>query len=196
MTAPNCKGVLKAADHRSGRSLRQWPPRGNTCHFFSHALTSGTPPGPLILTAAFVAAQALFDAQSGLFGAVIGIGGHAFRFQQGAGIQVEDALRTETEAVAADGRMARVATAEILRRRLLDAIADALLKRHADVDVSPRYAQRHAMPPLSARGACAAPDPRGCTIRRKPVPTCRGAFGDHARPVQRFQRRNVPHVNG
>src|SRR6185369_13860458 len=96
-----------------------------------------------VLATAFVAAQSLLDMERRLFGALIGVGCHAFRFELRAGIQMQHAIGAETETVAAHGGVSRITTAKILGRRLGYAIGDALLQRAADVDVLSGNTQRH-----------------------------------------------------
>ena len=71
-------GVLKAADHKCRPGRRQW------CNFsilvpFLTILATTT--RLMILAAAFVASQPLFDADRRLFGTVIGIRRDPFSFQ-------------------------------------------------------------------------------------------------------------------
>src|SRR5665213_1278697 len=82
----------------------------------------------MILAAALVAAQLLFNADRGLLGAFISIGRHALRFEHGAGIQVQHAFGAKAETVAADSSVARIAAVKIFRRRFGDAVGDSLLQ--------------------------------------------------------------------
>src|SRR4029079_14558808 len=124
----------------------------------------------MILAAAFVASQPLFDTDRRLFGAVIGIRGHSFGFQQCARIEMYDALGPEPESVPAHRCMPRIAAAKIFRGCFFDTISDFSLSRRADNDISTRDTQRHCLPPL---GLVTLP------------------LGRH----KRFQRRSVPRVN-
>jgi hypothetical protein len=60
----------------------------------------------MVFAAAFVAPQAFFDADRGLFCAVIGIRGRSFGFEQCPGVKVQQAFGAEAEAVFADGGIA------------------------------------------------------------------------------------------
>ena len=71
----------------------------------------------MILAAAFVAAQPLFDVERGLIGAVIGVGRHSLGFEHRAGIEMQHAFGAKAETVLADGGMAGIAAVEIFRRR-------------------------------------------------------------------------------
>src|SRR3974390_212227 len=97
----------------------------------------------LVLAPALVAAQAFFNMESGLFGTLIGVGCHAFRFELGARIQVPDAFGAKAEAILAHSGMPGIAAAEIFRGRLGHTANDALLESGANIDVSSRNAQRH-----------------------------------------------------
>ena len=61
----------------------------------------------MAFAAAFVAAQPFFDADRRLVGAVIGVGRHAFRFEQRAGIEMQHAFGAEPESVLANGGVAK-----------------------------------------------------------------------------------------
>ena len=75
------QGVLKVADHKSGRLRRQWRGRFTGCRFFMHFATISAPTLSLMsFAAAFVAAQSFFDADRGLIRALIGVGRHALGF--------------------------------------------------------------------------------------------------------------------
>ena len=115
----------------------------------------------MVLAAALVAAQPLFDANRGLLGAVISVGRHSLGFEQSAGIQMQHAFCAKAKTVLANGGMPGIAAAEIFLRRLLDTIGDPLLQSHADTDVSSRYAQRHEACLLVGRGPRRAIFPPG-----------------------------------
>jgi hypothetical protein len=72
------KGVLKAADHRCRPAFRQWYKFSIIVPFFT-ILAATT--RLMILAAAFVAPQPLFDTDRRLFGTIVGIWCHSFSFQ-------------------------------------------------------------------------------------------------------------------
>ncbi len=74
----------------------------------------------MILAAALVAAQPLFDVDRGLIRAFISVGRHSFGFQQRAGIEMNHAFGVKSEAIFADCGMSGIAAAEIFRRRFVD----------------------------------------------------------------------------
>ena len=77
------RGLLKAADHKSGQPRRQWAT--SVCsRRFSRIFGTRTAAaaGLMVLTAPFVASQPLFYADRGLFRTVVGIGGHSLGFEQ------------------------------------------------------------------------------------------------------------------
>src|SRR5262249_53932943 len=90
----------------------------------------------MVFAAALVASQPLFDADRGLFGAVIGIGGHAFGFEQCTRIEMQNAFGPEAKSIFSNGRMAGIASPEIFRSGFLDPIGDLSLQRGTDADVS------------------------------------------------------------
>lgn len=74
--------MLKAADHKSGPSRRQWAKLACDCPFiwhFSVFLTAAS--GLMVFAAAFVPSQPLFDADGGLLGTVISVWSHPFSFK-------------------------------------------------------------------------------------------------------------------
>jgi hypothetical protein len=76
------RGVLKAADHKSGPPRRQWANARRESWFLSHFLVVLTAAASLmVLATAFVAAQSLFDANGGLLDAVISVRSHTLGFQ-------------------------------------------------------------------------------------------------------------------
>jgi hypothetical protein len=135
------QGMLKAAGYRSGLRRRQWPGPGIACPFFLHFLIFSA--AAMVLAAALIAPQPLFDVDHGLIGAFIGVGRHSLGFEQRAGIQVQNAFCVKSKAILADGRMPGIAAPEIFRHRLLDTVNDSLPQGRADVDVLARNAQRH-----------------------------------------------------
>jgi hypothetical protein len=75
--------VLKAADHKSGPSRRQWAKLACDCLFIWHFWGFSTAaPGLMVLAAAFVPSQPLFNANGGLLGTVISVWSHPFSFEQ------------------------------------------------------------------------------------------------------------------
>src|SRR5215510_4638941 len=114
-------GLLKAADHKSGRPPSSMGELGLRLPVFWHFRPlSATAPGLMVLTPAFVTPQTLFNPNRGLFRAVIGIRGHPFSLKQRTRVQVQHAFGPETEAVLPDGRVAGIAAAEIFRSGFLD----------------------------------------------------------------------------
>ena len=77
------------------------------------AIGCDSAPGLMILAPAFITPQPLFDADRGLIGAFIGVGGHSFGFQQRSGVQMQNALGAEPETVALNHGMTRIAAAKI-----------------------------------------------------------------------------------
>jgi len=76
------KGVLKAADHKSGPSRRQWAKSACDCRFFWHFWVFSTAAtGLMVLAAAFVPSQPLFDTHGRLLCTVIGVRSHPFSFE-------------------------------------------------------------------------------------------------------------------
>src|SRR5262245_61129743 len=101
------RGLLKAADHRSGQRRRQWENSASDCRFsglFCSPPSAAT--GLVVLAAAFVPPQTLFYPNRCLFRAVIGIGCHPFRLEQCTGIKMQNTFCSETKAVLADRGMA------------------------------------------------------------------------------------------
>src|SRR5271165_2944052 len=98
----------------------------------------------MILAAALVTAQPLFDAQRRLIGAGIGVGGERIDLEHSAGIEMDNAFGTKAEAILADGDVARIPAVEILGRRFRNSRADALAQCLTEVDVLARHAKRHA----------------------------------------------------
>jgi hypothetical protein len=80
--------------------------------------------GLMVLAAAFVSAQPFLDTDGGLFRTFICVRGHAFGFEQCTRIEMQYALGTESEAVFANGCMARKTATEIFRGGLFDPVGD------------------------------------------------------------------------
>src|SRR5262245_37868851 len=104
------KGVLKAADHKCRPGRRQWHKSSIIVPFLTILPATAR---LMIFAPSFVAPQSFFDADRGLFGAVIGIWRHSFGFQECTRIEMQDALGTEPEPVFPHRRMSRIAAAEI-----------------------------------------------------------------------------------
>jgi hypothetical protein len=138
------QGVLKAAGYRSGPQRRQWPGPGTGCRIYLHFwISSAAAMGLMVLAAALITPQPLFDVDCGLIGAFIGVGRHSLGFEQRSGIQVQHAFCVKSEAILADGGMPRIAAPEIFRHRFFDTVDNSLPQGRADVDVFARNAQRH-----------------------------------------------------
>jgi hypothetical protein len=90
----------------------------------------------MVFSAALIAPQTLFDADGGLFGTVIGIGGHPFGFKQCTRIEVQHAFSPEAKPIFSNRGVARITAPEILRGSFLDSIGDFSLQRGTDADVS------------------------------------------------------------
>jgi hypothetical protein len=82
------------------------------------------PAGLMVLAAALVSAQPLFDPDRGLVGAVICIRGHSFGFEQCAGIEMQNAFSAKSEAVFTNRCMARITASKIFRGSFFDPIGD------------------------------------------------------------------------
>src|SRR5262249_3449280 len=104
---------------------------------------------PMLLEAALVAAQPLFDARGRLVGAGIGGSGHRLGFQHDAGIEMDHAFGAKAEALLADGDVTGKAAVEIFRRGLGYACVDTRTQRLADLDILAGDAKRHDRPPQS-----------------------------------------------
>ena len=82
-SSADLQGMLKAAGYRSGPRRRQWPGPGIACpffmHFFLHFLIFSA--AAMVLAAALIAPQPLFDVDHGLIGAFIGVGRHSLGFE-------------------------------------------------------------------------------------------------------------------
>src|SRR2546423_14998142 len=106
----------------------------------------------MVLEAALAAAQALLEAHCVLIRARIGIRRIRFGMQHNAGIEVDGAFGTETEALLLHRDMAGIAAVEILAERLDNAGADALAQCSTNVEILSRDAKRHDLPPLLFAG--------------------------------------------
>src|SRR6185437_4664478 len=107
------------------------------------AMDCDSTPSLMVLTPAFITPQPLFDADRGLIGAFIGVGGHSFGFQQRSGVQMQNAFGAEPKTVTPNYGMARIAAAKIFRGRFPYPLGDALPQGRADPDVLAGNTQRH-----------------------------------------------------
>ena len=80
----------------------------------------------MVFAAPFVAAKPFFDTSRGLIGAVVRIGGFSLGFQQGPGVQMQDAIRAKPEPVPTNRGMPGVTATEIFRCRLFNPLSDSL----------------------------------------------------------------------
>ena len=81
-SSANFRGVLKAAGYRSGPRRLSMAGPGNGRRIYLHFwITSAAAMGLMVLAAALIAPQLLFNVDHGLIDTIIGVGRHSFGFE-------------------------------------------------------------------------------------------------------------------
>src|SRR6516225_9326003 len=99
--------------------------------------------GRPVFQAALVTAQPLLDHQQGLVGAGIGVRGIGIGLERDAGIEVQRAVGSKTEAVLAERDVAGIVAVKIFAQYLLGALAYSSAQCVADTDAFSRNSERH-----------------------------------------------------